>query len=150
MSETGDAQHQIGHRAAFAARTTADPERIRAFAIESARMMLDDKCEDVVILDVTKLSQVTDYIVIATGTSDRQMRSVLEHVEELGDRSGMPAFRTSKDAGTAWLLGDFVDVVVHVFEPNARAHYDLELLWGDAPRVPFAREEPDSADGGET
>lgn len=110
-----------------------------AFGVEVARLLHDDKCTDVLVLDVRKLSQVTDYIVIASGTSDRQMRSVLHHVEELGAQRGMNTFRSHTDERATWLLADFVDVVVHLFEPNVRAHYDLEMLWGDAPRLLWER-----------
>ncbi len=114
-------------------------EATRAFALGVARLAHDDKCDDVLLLDVRGLSQITDYLVIASGTSDRQMRAVLEHVKELGDATGHTAFRTNADQGGTWLLADFVDVVVHVFEPNTRAHYDLEMLWGDAPRLDWRR-----------
>ena len=114
-------------------------EGAEAFAIEAARLMHDDKTTDVVVLDVRGLSQVYDYIVIGSGTSDRQMRSVLDHVQELGAARDMRAFKTHADDRATWLLADFVHVVVHLFEPNARAHYDLEMLWGDAPRIAWER-----------
>jgi ribosome-associated protein len=125
--------------ASFASRSTTDPEQSRGFAVEAARLLTDDKCEDVLVLDVRELSQVTDFIVIGSGTSERQMRAVLHHVEDLGAEMGFPAFRSSADERASWLLADFVDVVVHIFEPNVRAHYDLEMLWGDAGRVPWER-----------
>jgi ribosome-associated protein len=127
--------------AASSASRGLNPEGARAFAIEAARLLHDDKCEEIVLLDVRELSQVTDFIVIATGTSERQMRSVLGHVEDLGARSGFSAYRASADERSTWLLADFVDVVVHVFEPSTRAHYDLEMLWGDAPRLSWQRAE---------
>lgn len=114
-------------------------EQARAFAISAAQLVRDDKCTDVVLLDVRNLSQVTDYIVIGTGTSDRQMQSVLDHVEDLGKTMGYPAWKTDTDQRSTWLLLDCVDVVVHLFEPNTRAHYDLEMLWGDAPRMEWER-----------
>lgn len=80
-----------------------------------------------------------DYVLIASGTSDRQMRSVLRHLEELGDASGQACLRTSSDERATWLLADFVDIVVHLFEPHTRSHYDLEMMWGDAPRVAWQR-----------
>lgn len=119
--------------------TSTNPEAGRAFAIEAARLLSDDKCEDVVVLDVRELSHVTDYIIIGSGTSDRQMHSALTHLEELGREQGFPVFRSSDDERSTWLLADFVDVVVHLFEPNQRAHYDLEMLWGDATRIPWER-----------
>ncbi|MCC6676909.1 MAG: ribosome silencing factor [Phycisphaerales bacterium] len=125
--------------AAKAAPQPTEAEKTMKFVIEAARLLSDDKCEDVVVLDVRKLSQVTDFVVIGSGTSDRQMRSVLKHVEELGEQLGFRAFRVSADERAVWLLADFVHVVVHLFEPNTRAHYDLEMLWGDAERVEWER-----------
>lgn len=111
-----------------------------AFSIELARLFFDDKCTDVVLLDIRGLSQIADFLVIASGTSDRQMRSVIMHVEELGAKLGHQMVRSNCDDRSTWLLADFVDVIVHVFEPNTRAHYDLEMLWGDAKRPRWERE----------
>lgn len=108
-------------------------------AIAIARLLHDDKCEEVVALDVRGISPVTDFLVIATGTSERQMRSALDHAVSLGEELGGEVFRVSMDDAAAWLVADFVHVVVHLFEANARAHYDLELLWGDAPPVEWER-----------
>ena len=115
-----------------------------AFAVEAARLAHDDKCGHVLVLDVTDLSQVTDYLVIASGTSDRQMATVLQHIMELGKEHGVSPFGRHTDTSSMWFLADFVDVVVHLFEPNARAHYDLEMLWGDAARIAWQR--PDQID----
>jgi ribosome-associated protein len=123
----------------LAASRLAQRERAREFAIGAARVLGDGKCGDIVVLDVGEKSSVTDYLVIASGTSDRQMRSVLHHVEELGVETGYTVLRTSTDDRATWLLADFVNVVVHLFEPNTRAHYDLEMMWGDAKRVTWAR-----------
>lgn len=110
-----------------------------AFAIEIARLAHDDKCHDITVLDVRGLNPVADFVIIASGTSDRQMRAAATHVEHLGEQLGHMPFRSSKDARATWLLVDFVDVVFHVFEPNTRAHYDLEMMWGDAPRLAWER-----------
>ena len=108
-------------------------------AIESARLMSDLKCEDVVVLDVRGVSQVTNFVVVGTGTSDRQMYSVADDLVELGERIGHQAFRTSYERSTSWAIVDFVDVTAHLFEANARAYYDLEGLWGDGARVDWRR-----------
>lgn len=123
-----------------------DIERARAFAIAAARMCKDDKCDDVLVLDVSKIRQDVDFIVLASGTSDRQMRSVLQHLEEHGNKMNTPAVRTSKDDRATWLLADFVDVVVHLFEPNTRAHYNLEMHFADAPKVAWEREDQQNRD----
>ena len=122
-----------------AARPSNATAAAREFAIEAARVLSDDKCTDIVVLDVRTLSHVIDYIVIGSGTSDRQMRGSLKNVEELGEKKGYGVFRSTSDDRASWLLADFVDVIAHVFEPNIRAHYDLEMLWGDAPRVEWER-----------
>lgn len=119
--------------------STSDPEALRAFAIEAARMLSDDKCTDVVCLDVRGLSQISDFIVIGSGTSDRQMRSAADDVDELAGKAGMGKFRRSEDDRATWIVLDCIDVVVHIFEPNTRSHYDLEMLWGDAEQVEWKR-----------
>lgn len=135
-------------RAAERPERSADAARAQDFAIQAARLVRDDKCTRVRVLDVRGLSQVTDFLVIASGTSERQMRATLHHVRELGRDLGFQAFGQSADDGARWLLADFVDVVIHLFEPVAREHYDLEMLWGDAPRVPWLR--AGERDDGET
>ncbi len=121
----------------------ADADRERkslAFAIDAARMLRDDKCENVILLDLRGRSQVTDYFVIASGTSERQMRSAGDHVGDLGADTGFALFGSNiAERGSSWLLLDFVDVVVHIFEPDKRLYYDIEMLWGDAPRVAWER-----------
>jgi ribosome-associated protein len=123
--------------------TKGDPEKIRSFAVECARTFKDDKCEHIVVLDVRGRSQVTDYVIVGSGTSDRQMNAAIDDAVELGASLGFSAARTNKDDRSTWLLADFVDVVAHLFEPNTRAYYDIEMLWGDAPRIEWRRD-PDS------
>src|SRR5438128_9130309 len=107
----------------------------RSFAIEAARLAANTRASDVVVLDVSRLSPVTDFFVIATGTSARQMRTVCDEVAELGKPKNFKALSTSGYEGESWILVDFIDVVVHVFSDEARSYYDLAGLWGDAPRV---------------
>lgn len=125
------------------------PETLRAareFAIRAARLASDLHCEHVLVLDVHDQSPVTDFVLIASGTSDRQMRSVMDDITELGGSLGFPAARTNADDRTLWLLADFVDVLVHLFEPGTRAHYDLEMLWGDADLVEWREGDSHSTD----
>lgn len=124
-----------------------DSERARALAVSIARALHDARCEDVVIIDVRELSQVTNYLVVATGTSDRQMRSAADDAEEAAAETGDRLFGSNADDASTWIVLDFVDVVTHIFEPNTRAYYDLETLWGDGPRVVWGdgRRRPGSA-----
>jgi ribosome-associated protein len=111
------------------------------FAIEVARIAHDSKSEDVIALDLRGISPVTDFVVIGTGTSDRQMRAVAEMVVEYGHKLGQRPFGRSGFENAAWILVDYVDVVFHLFSKPFREYYDLELLWGDAPRLEWARSE---------
>ena len=116
-----------------------EDEQIRSFAVEAARLLRDRHCEDILVFDVRGMSDVTDYIVIASGTSDRQIKSVGSELESIAKAAGVERFGTEVDEPTNWLVVDFVDIVVHLFEPAARAHYDLEMMWGDAPQVKWRR-----------
>jgi ribosome-associated protein len=114
-------------------------EQTRDFAIEAARLAADTHCQNVVILDLRGLSQVTDYFVLATGTSARQMRSVSDEIVELGKERKFHALERSGYEGESWILTDFVDVILHIFDPAARTYYDLDNLWGDATKVSWQR-----------
>ncbi len=104
--------------------------------MELARLAFETRCRDVVVLHIAKASPVSDYFVIATGTSSRQMRTVLAKMEDfLREHKDHPALGKEGMNSDRWALLDLVDVVVHVFAPEARGYYDLELLWGDVPRV---------------
>lgn len=103
-----------------------------AFAVEAGRLLKGRHCEDVLLLDVKGLSQVCDFVLIGTGTSDRQMKSVADEVGTLGKEKDFQAFRTSIDTSATWIVVDFISVVVHLFEPQRRAYYDLEDLWAEA------------------
>ncbi len=120
-------------------RGTHNTEATRAFAIEAARLLADSHCEDVLLLDVRGLSQITNFIVVATGTSDRQIKSVGADIAELGRQSGFDKYGTDGDGAATWVVVDMVEVMVHLFEPATRGHYDLEMMWGDAPQIAWRR-----------
>jgi ribosome-associated protein len=119
--------------------TLAKRDPARQLAIELARCCADDKCDNLVVLDMKPLSAVTDFFVIATGTSDRQIRSTADHLLHLAKEHGSKPIGVDGYEHAHWILLDFADVVVHVFSPSYRELYDLELLWGDAPRVRWQR-----------
>lgn len=91
--------------------------------------------EDILILDLRELSPITDYFVIGTGTSSRQICSLADELKRLGKKINNKVWKTAgMDAGD-WVVMDFFDVVVHLFNEDLRKHYDLELIWGEAPKV---------------
>ena len=101
-------------------------------AIELARLALARHCKDIVVLDLRGLSPVTDFFVIATGTSARQMASLAHEMSDIASSSPLSVGGLPQGA---WVLVDFFDVVVHLFDADHRSYYDLEMLWGDAPRT---------------
>jgi ribosome-associated protein len=109
----------------------------RQFAIQSARLAANTRCTNVVVLDVSGLSPVTDYLVLATGTSPRQMKTVCDDLEEMAEGQNERPLSRVGDDSSSWTCIDFVDVVVHVFSAEARGYYNLDGLWGDAAPVPW-------------
>lgn len=105
-------------------------------ALIAAHAALDKKAEDVVVVEVRDLLVVTDYFVIATALNDRQVRAVVDEVEDkVRELGGLkPIGREGLDEGR-WALLDYGTFVVHVFQPEARDFYRLDTLWGDAPVV---------------
>jgi ribosome-associated protein len=94
------------------------------------------KAENIVILDVRDLSSVTDYFVIASGTSEPHLRAIVEEITEgLRDDYDLRPLRKDGSMQGAWVVLDFFDVIVHVMRSDARERYDLEGLWGDAARL---------------
>ena len=122
---------------------SAPPRRLpsaRDRAILAARIANDHKAKDILVLDLTKLTPLFDFFVLCTGNSRRQIRTVAEEIDaglrEVGDkRIGVEGHEASQ-----WILQDYGDVVVHVFEPSKRVYYELEELWADAERVPWQPE----------
>jgi ribosome-associated protein len=101
-----------------------------------ARYALDKRAFDVIVVDIRKLSSLTDFLVIASGNSDRQVQAIAEAVR-LGFKNkaeytllGMEGMKEGR-----WVLLDYGDVMVHLFQPAVREFYDLESMWSEAPRV---------------
>lgn len=103
---------------------------------KAARDALDEKKGmDLTVLDVTKLSGVTDYYVMVTGTSGPHIKALSDEVRRALKDRDIRCYRQSGTAESQWVVLDFVDVVVHIFSRDTRAYYALEELWSDAPRV---------------
>ena len=108
----------------------------RRIALLSAQAGLEKKAVDVEIVDVTGKVDYADYLVLMTGHSDRHVHAIAEAVEELLSKNGSRAISMEGMPQAQWVLIDFVDVVVHVFEESTRSLYDLDGLWMDAKRIP--------------
>jgi len=105
-------------------------------ALLAAVAASDKKAEDIIALDVSQLLVVTEYFVIATGRTNVQVRAIADEVEEqLRTKAGEKPLGREGAGEDKWVLLDYGDVVVHVFQPQERDFYRLEKLWGDAPRL---------------
>jgi ribosome-associated protein len=107
----------------------------RTVALAAARAAADKQADRIVILDVRELIVITDYFVICSAGTARQVKAVIEAIEEAIRGLGERPVRREGEADAGWWLLDYVDVVVHVFGTEEREYYDLERLWRDAPRV---------------
>jgi ribosome-associated protein len=130
----------------------AGQDRALQRALVAARTAEDNRGRDIVILDLRELTTIFDYFVIASGTSRRQLHAMSEEIDHaledgLGDhRMGIEGYGESR-----WILLDYGDVVIHLFDPDTRAYYGLEDLWAQAKRVPFEPRAPQaSTDGTES
>ena len=112
----------------------------RKLALLCRELADNKKAEDIAILDVREVSSVTDYFVIASGTSEPHLRAIVDEIrDKLRDEHDMRANAVDGSLHTAWVVLDFFDVIVHVMRTDVRERYDLETLWGDAPRVNKAK-----------
>ena len=119
------------------AETLSRQDRISSLpnALECARVAASNKARDVIVLDMTGVTPLYDFFVIATGASRRQIHSIAEEIDAamaaLGEkRLGIEGYEAAK-----WVVQDYGDVVIHVFDGESRAYYELEELWADALKV---------------
>jgi ribosome-associated protein len=119
-------------------RTQGASQRSIDLSLSAARALDDKKGEDILILDVSGLLVVTDVFLLATGTSTRHVKGLMDDAEvALRKLDRRPIRREGAEYGE-WVLLDYGDVVIHVFEKETRSYYDLERLWADAPQISFS------------
>lgn len=120
-----------------------EPREIALLAAEAAS---EKKAEDIIVLDVAETLVITAFFVVATGSSDRQVRSIADEIEDqLREKAGVKPIGREGEREGKWVLLDFGDMVVHVFQPEEREFYRLDKLWSEAPRVPLPESVTDSA-----
>jgi ribosome-associated protein len=114
----------------------------KALARTCCKMALDKRAEDVIIIDLRKLSAPTDYFVICSGAADRQVKAIADNILEGTVEKGVKPWHVEGYGALKWVLIDYVDVVVHVFHKETREFYSLETLWGDAPMEEIKARKP--------
>jgi len=121
--------------------TQTSPAEVDVLARRAASLCLEYKANDVVMLNLASVSDMTDYFIVASGTSDTHVRSIAEHLMADLKKEGVRIYHAEGLQQGRWVLLDYVDFVVHVFHPTLRAFYQLERLWSDAEVIHV--EEPD-------
>jgi ribosome-associated protein len=117
-----------------------DSKKLAALCRELAD---NKKAENIAVLDVRELSSVTDYFVIASGTSEPHLRAIVDEITDvLREEHDVLPRAIDGTLQTSWVVLDYFDVIVHVMRQDVRERYDLETLWGDAPRVKPRKKSP--------
>lgn len=98
---------------------------------------LDKKAFDIVLLDLRKVTPVTDFFIVCSGSTNVQVKAIADAILENCKKSGIDVYQVEGYESLRWVLIDFVDMVVHIFQPEVRDYYQLERLWGDAPSERF-------------
>jgi len=114
---------------------TISPKRL---ALTAGKLARDKKANDICILDLRKLSPVTDYFVICTAEADVHAWALADFVTEKLKEKGVSVQRIEGRGNTGWVVIDYITVIVHIFLASVREHYSLERLWGDAPKTIIA------------
>ena len=109
----------------------------RQIARRAAKLALEKKARDPMVIDLRQFGYVCDWYVVAAGDSEPQVRAIAEGIESGLREIGEKPWHVEGKSEKQWILLDYVDIVVHVFHSRARENYMLERLWGDAPREMF-------------
>jgi ribosome-associated protein len=109
-----------------------------SFAQAIARAAADKKAEDIIILDMREVCSYTDFFLICEGRSSRQTKAIADEIRVRMKSEGTPPLRVEGEVRGDWVLMDYLTVVVHIFTPEARDFYRLEVLWKEAPRIEAA------------
>lgn len=110
------------------------------FAKQIAGVIQTKKGYDIKILDLRKISNISDYFVICSADSDRQVKAIADEVDDKLCEIGIKCFHREGYESLNWILLDYFDVIVHIFKVDSRNYYNLEKLWGDAPSIFVADE----------
>lgn len=106
-------------------------------AVLAAKCLDDKKASDIIVLEVTAVSSIADYFIIATADSKRQIKTCADYIHETLSLKGIRSHHIEGMTNLEWVLMDYGDIIVHIFDTDSRIYYGLERLWGDAPKVAF-------------
>jgi ribosome-associated protein len=107
----------------------------RALALRAAEILEDKKGEDLLLIDVSDVSSLSDYVVLVSGSSPPHLKAMWNDLQHTLKQEGVHAFRKSGMPESGWMVLDYVDLIIHILSPEAREYYALEELWPEAPRL---------------
>ncbi|MCK8060686.1 MULTISPECIES: ribosome silencing factor [unclassified Fusibacter] len=110
-------------------------ETYKELALEIAEFIDDKKGEDIIILDLRGKSSLTDFFVIATGLNDRNTAAIAHHVEDMLEKKGIEIHHKEGHRAGEWVVLDYIDIIVHIFNEEKREYYSIERIWQDAERI---------------
>ncbi|MFH1756141.1 MAG: ribosome silencing factor [Candidatus Latescibacterota bacterium] len=119
-------------------------KRTKTIAKQLVKFALRKKAEDIVLLDLRKITSMTDYFIVCTGASDVQVKAIADAITDGCKKDKLDVYHVEGYHAARWVLIDLVDIVVHVFHPEVRQYYQLERLWGDAIQETFSEESEDT------
>jgi ribosome-associated protein len=112
---------------------TAPSDPIRPLALAAAQLAIEKKATNIKLIDLRAITAITDYFVIASGSSEIQVKAIADHILTEMRKHGLTPWKSEGWDARQWIIIDFVDLVVHIFLESAREFYNLERLWADAP-----------------
>mgnify|MGYP002545217895 CR=1 FL=1 len=110
-------------------------DQSREMAKIACHALGEKKAEDIQVIDIRNISVIADYFVIASGTNSNQVQAIVDNVEEQLGRAGFEAKQIEGNRNSSWILMDYGDVIVHVFDEENRLFYDLERIWRDGKQI---------------
>ena len=109
--------------------------KIRDFAVLAVEALEDKKAEDITVIDISEVSVIADYFIIAGGNNKSQIQALSDAVDEKLGRAGLPLKQIEGYNNANWILLDFGDIIVHIFDRENRLFYDLERIWRDGKKI---------------
>ena len=109
----------------------------REYALLAAKVLDSKKATDITVIDIMEKASFADYMVIATGTSSTHVKALADEVEYQLDEAGFSVSHIEGHRGNGWILLDYIDIIVHIFDDDSREYYDLERLWEDGTVIEF-------------
>ncbi len=119
----------------------------KATAKKIIRFALEKKAFDIDLMDLRKITTVTDFFIVCSGSTEVHVKAIADSVVQNCKKDGISVYQVEGYGSSRWVLIDLVEIVVHVFQPEVRSYYQLERLWGDAPTDKFGYENEEELTG---